>query len=119
MAKARAGVDVRVLGPGDKHDVPPILAAQRATYEHLLQAGVKIFEYQPAMMHAKTVIVDDDVEVHNTSDVLFRLCANTDPQRDSIFTKGPADVLDRRARPRHASNRSPLNYSPGPYDDAA
>jgi 4-hydroxy-3-polyprenylbenzoate decarboxylase len=26
--------------------------------------------------------------------VLFRLCANTDPQRDSIFTKGPADVLD-------------------------
>ena len=32
--------------------------------------------------------------MHNTSDVLFRLCANTDPQRDSIFTKGPADVLD-------------------------
>jgi len=32
--------------------------------------------------------------VHNTSEVLFRLCANTDPQRDSIFTKGPADVLD-------------------------
>ena len=27
-------------------------------------------------------------------DVLFRLCANTDPQRDSIFTKGPSDVLD-------------------------
>jgi 4-hydroxy-3-polyprenylbenzoate decarboxylase len=32
--------------------------------------------------------------VHNTSEVPFRLCANTDPQRDSIFTKGPADVLD-------------------------
>jgi 4-hydroxy-3-polyprenylbenzoate decarboxylase len=40
------------------------------------------------------IIVDDDVNVHNTSDVLFRLCANTDPQRDTIFTKGPADVLD-------------------------
>ena len=39
-------------------------------------------------------MVDDDVNVHNTSDVLFRLCANTDPQRHSIFTKGPADVLD-------------------------
>jgi 4-hydroxy-3-polyprenylbenzoate decarboxylase len=26
--------------------------------------------------------------------VLFRLCANTDPHRDSLFTKGPADVLD-------------------------
>jgi hypothetical protein len=26
--------------------------------------------------------------MHNTSEVLFRLCANTDPKRDSIFTKG-------------------------------
>ena len=32
--------------------------------------------------------------MHNTNEVLFRLCANTDPQRDSIFTKGPSDVLD-------------------------
>ena len=40
------------------------------------------------------MVVDDDVDVHNTSEVRFRLCANTDPQRDSIFTKGPADVLD-------------------------
>ena len=40
------------------------------------------------------MVVDDDVNVHNTSEVLFRLCANTDPQRDSIFTKGPSDVLD-------------------------
>jgi 4-hydroxy-3-polyprenylbenzoate decarboxylase len=40
------------------------------------------------------VVLDDDVDVHNPSEVLFRLGANTDPQRDSIFTKGPADVLD-------------------------
>lgn len=47
------------------------------------------------MMFTKyLVVVDDDVDVHNTSEVLFRLCANTDPQRDSIFTKGPSDVLD-------------------------
>ena len=47
------------------------------------------------MMFTKyIVVVDDDVNVHNTSEVLFRLCANTDPQRDSIFTKGPSDVLD-------------------------
>jgi 4-hydroxy-3-polyprenylbenzoate decarboxylase len=47
------------------------------------------------MMSTKyIVVVDDDVDVHNTREVLFRLCANTDPQRDSIFTKGPADVLD-------------------------
>jgi 4-hydroxy-3-polyprenylbenzoate decarboxylase len=47
------------------------------------------------MMFTKyLVVVDADVNVHNTSEVLFRLCANTDPQRDSIFTRGPADVLD-------------------------
>ncbi len=47
------------------------------------------------MMFTKyIVVVDHDVDVHNTSDVLFRLCANTDPQRDAIITRGPADVLD-------------------------
>ena len=52
------------------------------------------------MMFTKYLVVVDDeclrtaTNVHNTSEVLFRLCANTDPQRDSIFTKGPADVLD-------------------------
>jgi 4-hydroxy-3-polyprenylbenzoate decarboxylase len=47
------------------------------------------------MMFTKyLVVVDADVDVHNTSQVLFHLTANTDPQRDSIFTKGPADVLD-------------------------
>ena len=47
------------------------------------------------MMFTKYIIVvDADVDVHSTSEVLFSLCACTDPQRDSIFTKGPADVLD-------------------------
>jgi len=47
------------------------------------------------MMFTKYIIVvDHDVNVHDTREVLFRLCANTDPQRDSIFTRGPSDVLD-------------------------
>jgi 4-hydroxy-3-polyprenylbenzoate decarboxylase len=47
------------------------------------------------MMFTKyIVVVDAEVDVHNTSEVLFHLTANTDPQRDSIFTKGPSDVLD-------------------------
>lgn len=47
------------------------------------------------MMFTKyIVVVDDDVDVRNTSDVLFRLCANTDPARDAVTTRGPADVLD-------------------------
>lgn len=47
------------------------------------------------MMFSKYIVaVDEEVDVHNTSEVLFRIGANTDPKRDSIFTRGPADVLD-------------------------
>ncbi len=47
------------------------------------------------MMFTKyLIVVDHDIDVHNTSEVLFHLCADTDPQRDTIFTRGPADVLD-------------------------
>jgi 4-hydroxy-3-polyprenylbenzoate decarboxylase len=47
------------------------------------------------MMFAKyIVVVDADCNVHNTSEVLFRMCANTDPQRDSTFIKNPSDALD-------------------------
>jgi len=47
------------------------------------------------MMFTKyIVVVDESVNVHNTSEVLFHLCANTDPQRDTLLTRGPADALD-------------------------
>ena len=47
------------------------------------------------MMFTKIiVVVDAHVNVHDTSDVLFHLCANIDPQRDSLLTKGPCDSLD-------------------------
>ena len=47
------------------------------------------------MMFSKyIVVVDEDCDVHNTSEVLFRLCANTDPARDTTFIKNPSDSLD-------------------------
>lgn len=47
------------------------------------------------MMFSKyIVVVDDDCDVHNTSEVLFRLCANTDPERDSTIIRNPSDSLD-------------------------
>jgi cardiolipin synthase len=68
-SKRRAGVDVRVLAPGPVHDVPPVRAAQRATYEALLAAGVRIFEYQPSMMHAKTMVVDARIVVIGSTNI--------------------------------------------------
>ena len=47
------------------------------------------------MMFSKYIIVvDEDCDVHNTSEVLFRLCANTDPGRDSTIIRNPSDSLD-------------------------
>ncbi len=47
------------------------------------------------MMFSKYIIVvDEDCDVHNTSEVLFRLCANTDPARDSTIIRNPSDSLD-------------------------
>jgi len=57
-AAARRDVDVRLLLPGPLTDVPLTRAAARAHYEPLLRAGVRIWEYTPAMMHAKTFVVD-------------------------------------------------------------
>jgi 4-hydroxy-3-polyprenylbenzoate decarboxylase len=47
------------------------------------------------MMFSKYIVVlDEDCDVHNTSEVLFRMCANTDPQRDSTIITNPSDSLD-------------------------
>ena len=54
----RRGVDVRVLTVSSKTDVKTTWYAGRRWYEELLKAGVKIYEYQPTMMHAKTIVVD-------------------------------------------------------------
>jgi cardiolipin synthase len=56
--RARERVDVRLLVPGPATDAKPVRLAGRSHYEELLEAGVRIFEFEPAMMHAKTVVVD-------------------------------------------------------------
>jgi cardiolipin synthase len=55
---AARGVDVRILTVSDETDVKSTWYAGRARYEQLLGAGVRIFEYQPTMIHAKTLVVD-------------------------------------------------------------
>jgi cardiolipin synthase A/B len=55
---ARRGVDVRILTAGPKTDVKTTTWAGRARYEELLSAGVRIWEYQPTMIHSKTFVID-------------------------------------------------------------
>jgi cardiolipin synthase len=55
---ARRDVDVRVVVPGRNIDKPFVRVAGRASYEELLDGGVRIFEYEPTMLHAKTLCID-------------------------------------------------------------
>ncbi|UCG34368.1 MAG: cardiolipin synthase [Phycisphaerales bacterium] len=55
---ALSGVAIRILVPG-KSNHPLVSAAQRGFYPELLDAGVEIYEYQPGLIHAKTLVADD------------------------------------------------------------
>ncbi len=55
---AQRGVVVRVLVPGPHVDKEIVRIAGRSTYEQLMRGGVQIFEYQPTMLHAKSLVVD-------------------------------------------------------------
>ena len=57
LAAARSGVRVTVLVPG-KIDVKLTYRASRRNYGEMLKGGIDIYEYQPALMHAKTMVVD-------------------------------------------------------------
>jgi cardiolipin synthase len=59
LAKAvERGVKVRILLEGHETDAMPVKYASRAIYERLLALGIEIYEYQPTMMHTKTLVVD-------------------------------------------------------------
>lgn len=57
-AAAQDGVDVRLLVPGAGSDVVMMQAVSRAGYRVLLEAGVRIFEWNGPMLHAKTAVAD-------------------------------------------------------------
>jgi cardiolipin synthase len=54
----RRGVDVRILTVSGNTDVKTTWWAGRSRYEELLRSGVRIYEYQPSMMHSKAFVVD-------------------------------------------------------------
>ena len=56
-AAARDGVDVRLLVPGAS-DIPALSPLSRAGYRALLEAGVRVFEWDGTMLHAKTAVAD-------------------------------------------------------------
>jgi len=71
QAAARRGVDVRLLVPR-KNDQRLVQWASRAAYAKLLDAGVRVYEYLPRMLHAKTAVVDGSWATLGTANLDYR-----------------------------------------------
>lgn len=71
MHAAKRGVDVSVLVPR-KNDVRIAQWAAHAAYEPLLHAGVKIYEYLPRMLHAKTAVIDGEWSTIGSANIDYR-----------------------------------------------
>ncbi|OGI52808.1 MAG: hypothetical protein A3E57_04440 [Candidatus Muproteobacteria bacterium RIFCSPHIGHO2_12_FULL_60_33] len=120
----RRGVDVRLLLPGAYTDHPAIRHAGRRFYSDLLRAGVRIFEYQPRFLHAKTVLCDDWTSIGSSNldrwNLRWNLEANQEVD-DAVFAQAARSMFeedfqnsiecryeDWRRRPWHARWRERL-----------
>jgi cardiolipin synthase len=70
-AAAYRGVDVRLLLPS-RSDLPFVQLAGRSYYDPLLEAGVRIFEYTGAVLHAKMLLFDRDWAVIGSANMDIR-----------------------------------------------
>ncbi|MBR6726605.1 MAG: cardiolipin synthase [Clostridia bacterium] len=68
---AARGVDVRIITP-HKPDKRLIFWVTRSHYKPLLQAGVRIYEYTPGFIHAKTLLCDDEIAFVGTVNLDYR-----------------------------------------------
>lgn len=81
------GVDVRFIVPGAHNDQPLTKSAGRAAYGDLLKGGVKIFEYEPTMIHTKGLVVDGMFSLIGSS--------NFDPRSSEINEELDLAVYDQ------------------------
>ncbi len=68
---AKRGVDVRIVTPGIP-DKKPVYRLTRANYKPLIDSGVRIFEYSPGFIHAKSFVCDDKIGVVGTINLDYR-----------------------------------------------
>lgn len=99
VAIAERGVQVDVMVPGHHTDQRWVRLASRRMWGQLLRAGVRIHEYQPAMLHAKVLIVDDEWSVLGTTNIDNRSFEHNDEvnvaMRDRTVAKRLCEDYDR------------------------
>jgi cardiolipin synthase len=116
---ALRGVDVRVLVP-KKGDSALVSAAARSYYGDLVALGVKIYEYEPTMMHAKTMVIDRELSIVGTANLdnrSFRLnfeCALAiagEETADTLAAQFDRDLTKAKRVTRSREARVPIPQS--------
>ncbi len=93
VERARRGVRVEVLVPGTI-DHAFVRQASRATWGPLLRAGVKFYEYQPALLHAKTIVIDGRWATVGSTNLDPRSFGLTEELNVVVYDRGVAGALD-------------------------
>ena len=78
IAAQKRGVDVRILTTSDRSDKKPVYYASYEVYGSLLRAGIKIFEYQPSMLHAKMLLLDNEWVNTGSTNIDYRSFLHND-----------------------------------------
>lgn len=94
-AAARRGVDVRLLVP-ERNDLVLMGLANRSFYRFLVEAGVRVYEYRPTMLHAKTVVVDGALAMVGSANVDMRSFRLNFEAGALVADRGFAEEMERR-----------------------
>ena len=86
----KRGVRIRLLTEGDVTDAKPVKFAGRADYERLMEQGIEIYEYQPAMMHTKALVVDGVMSIIGSANFDNRSLELNDELNAAVFDPGLA-----------------------------
>lgn len=96
-AAARRGVDVRLVLPGFSDFWAPVYAG-RSHYDELLGAGVRIYEWREALMHAKTAVVDGRWSSIGSTNLDWRSIVHNYEADLVVYDAGFAAGMERRFR---------------------
>jgi cardiolipin synthase A/B len=94
-AAALRGVDVQLLVP-HRGDSKLVTAAARSYFDEITRTGIKVFEYGPAMLHAKSLAVDNALAIVGTANIDTRSFRLNFEVVAAIFDRGTAERLSTR-----------------------
>jgi cardiolipin synthase len=101
---ARRGVDVRLVLPGFSDFWAPVDAG-RSHYDELLAAGVRIYEWHDALMHAKTAVIDSQWSSIGSTNLDWRSFVHNYEADLVVYHAGFAQEMERRFRSDVSASR--------------